>query len=87
MAGARSEINASAAEKSSAKSALVRLYNQLNEPPPPSLRQSDITEELEHFLEHHAEGKMDAAQFANFSKILKARYDRKLVDAALDNFK
>jgi len=29
----------------------------------------------------HAEGKMDAAQFKNFSEALAARYDRKVVDA------
>ncbi len=33
----------------------------------------------------HAEGKMDADQFKNFSTILNARYDRKVADALKGN--
>lgn len=54
LAGARSELKASPAEKSSAANALRRFYSQLGEKPPPSLAQSDINEELiVNFIEHH----------------------------------
>jgi hypothetical protein len=52
--GARSPLQASADEKAKAASALKRLYVQLGEKPPPSLSQSEITQEhILNFIEHH----------------------------------
>jgi hypothetical protein len=52
LAGARGGVNASDAEKASARTALVRLYGQLDEDPPPGLaKHSDMddAEMLAHF--------------------------------------
>jgi hypothetical protein len=48
LAGARAELKASPAEKASAKAALLRLYSQLGDEPPDSLKHSDVDDVLEH---------------------------------------
>lgn len=51
LAGARGGVNASPEQKAAAKKSIVRLYGQLNEQPPPSMKQSDET--VQDFLDHH----------------------------------
>ncbi len=46
LAGARSELKASDAEKAKARAALRRYYSQLEETPPPSLAQSNSVDDI-----------------------------------------
>ena len=43
LAGARGGVHASSTEKAAAKSAIRRLYSQMNEEPPPSIKQSSLS--------------------------------------------
>lgn len=49
LAGARGGVNASPEQKASAKAAIRRLYSQMNEEPPPSMKQSNVEKLLEHY--------------------------------------
>lgn len=52
LAGARGGVNASPEQLNSAKTALRRLYSQLGEEPPPSMKHSDSKDFVGDFLEH-----------------------------------
>lgn len=57
LAGARGGVNASPEQKASARKSILSLYSQINEKPPTSLQQSDVSmtteDKLLVFLEHH----------------------------------
>lgn len=52
LAGARGGVHASSEQKASAMRSIVRLYGQLNEQPPDSMKQEN-RQDVEEFLRHH----------------------------------